>query len=134
MRKDWQASTTPRFARRTPQVLRRAAPPPWLASLARLCRKFFDSWQGMPLCELESSGIAVHVRYCGVNTVNYVSQYRILECLSKKYNFPFKTIKKVFFYFWFKNIKKGFLYRKKSLKTVNFITQIKQIALTKVHN
>ena len=121
MRKDWQASTTPRFARRTPQVLRRAAPPPWLASLARLCRKFFDSWQGMPLCELESSGIAVHIRYCGVNTFNYVSQYRILEYLSKRCNFSLKPLKECFLYrnnlkklfnFWFKNIKKGFLYRK----------------------
>ena len=48
--------------------------------------------------------------------------------------FRLKPLEKSFFYFWFKNIKKGFLYRKKSLKTVNFITQIKQIALTKVHN
>ena len=39
LKSDWQASTTRRFAPRTPQVLRRAAPPPWLASLARLCRK-----------------------------------------------------------------------------------------------
>ena len=53
----------------------------------------WNDCQGMPLCELESSGIVAHVRYCGINkTVDYISQYRVLECLSKKSNFWFKNL------------------------------------------
>ena len=47
--------------------------------------------------------------------------------------FRLKPLKKYFFIFGLKTLKRDF-YIAKIIKTVNLITQIKQIALTKVHN
>ena len=87
--------------------MQQVAPPPWHTSLARLCRKFFDSWQGMPLCELESSGIAVHVRYCGVQLIMYLN-IEFWNVYLKSIIFRLKPLKKYFFIFGLKTLKRDF--------------------------